>query len=192
MFDIQKALATAKRVFPHTLFIGIDGHAGSGKSSLAQVLADTFKAEIIHIDDFATWDQIFPWHTRLITDVFLPISKGADMISYAKTSWWEGHNPEPATNQPVTPVMLLEGVDALRRELRPYLSVHIFVDTPEATCLARGIKRDLGVSKPLEEIETLWHQWREGEDRYMTEHTPKLYADVIFDGTVPFTQQVNF
>jgi uridine kinase len=88
--------------------------------------------------------------------------------------------------------MLLEGVGALRRELRPYLSVYIFVDTPEATCLARGIKRDLGMGKPLEEIETLWRQWREGEDRYMTEHTPKLYADVIFEGTVPFTQQVNF
>ncbi|MDB5160983.1 MAG: putative uridine kinase, partial [Candidatus Saccharibacteria bacterium] len=40
--------------------IAIDGHGGAGKSTLAENLSRELGAEIIHTDDFATWDN-FRW-----------------------------------------------------------------------------------------------------------------------------------
>jgi uridine kinase len=66
----------------------------------------------------------------LIAKVLVPISEGARSLSYRPTKWWENHHPQPVTAQPVTEVMILEGVSALRREFRDYVTLGIFVDTP--------------------------------------------------------------
>ena len=44
-----------------TKLVGIDGHGGSGKSTLAELLADHLGAEIIHTDDFASWEEPLEW-----------------------------------------------------------------------------------------------------------------------------------
>ena len=90
-------------------FLAIDGHGGSGKSTLAGILADKLGAEIIRIDDFASWDNPLNWWPLLIEYVFEPISKGARILSYPRSKWWVDHHPDPMVDQPVTDVMILEG-----------------------------------------------------------------------------------
>lgn len=104
------------------VFIAIDGHGGSGKSTVAEFLSKKLGAEIIHTDDFAGWDNPENWWPLIIERVFDPIKNGNKTLSYPRSKWWETHNPEPVVDQPVTKIMILEGVTALRSEFRPYIS----------------------------------------------------------------------
>ena len=175
-----------------TSFIAIDGRGGSGKSTLAKMLSKKLHAEIIHVDDFMGWNTLDSWLPSLIQDVFMPVLGGAEVLSYNRSSWGEDHYPEPIHNQFVTKTMILEGVGALRRELREYISLSIFVETPKEVCFERGVMRDVQAGKTVEEVSLLWNTWQKGEDEYFKKDTPKEYADVLIDGTQGFLQQFSF
>lgn len=184
--ELTRPQSWPKRALPVKI-LAIDGRAGSGKSTLAEFLAREFSAEIIRTDDFASWDDPFQWWPLLIESVFDPIGRGSRTLSYPRSNWWAGHHPEPVVDQPVTEIMILEGVGALRREFRPYISFGIFVDTPEATCLQRGVARDAGMDgKPDAEIETIWRAWVAEENEYLARDNPKAVAHQIVDGGRPF------
>lgn len=172
--------------------IALDGHGGSGKSTLANLLADKLQAQIIHTDDFAGWDNPLNWWPLVIERVFEPIKNGEKLLSYPRSKWWETHNPEPVVNQPVAPIMILEGVSSMRKEFRPYISYGIFVDTPIEVCLQRGFERDKGQDgKSDEEIRQMWQDWYEKEETYIKRDSPKEVADLVVDGTKPFEEQIN-
>ncbi len=176
----------------NTRLIAVDGHGGSGKSTLAAMLAKQFNAEIIHTDDFAGWDNLENWWPLVIERVFEPIKNGAITLSYPRSKWWESHNPEPVVDQPVTNIMILEGVSALRKEFRPYISFGIFVDTPVEVCLQRGFERDAGQDgKSDDEIRRMWREWYEKEESYMARDNPKEAADLVVDGTESFEWQIK-
>lgn len=172
-------------------FIAIDGHGGSGKSTLAAMLARQLKAGIIHTDDFAGWDNPENWWPLVIEKIFEPIKNGATVVSYSRSKWWATHNPEPIVNQPVTDIMILEGVSSLRQEFRPYISFGIFVDAPLEVCIQRGFERDRGQdNKSDDEIKRMWEQWYEEEEVYIARDNPKEFANLILDGTRPFEEQL--
>src|ERR1700722_14520764 len=172
-----------------TKLVGIDGHGGSGKSTLALMLAEQLGAEVIHTDDFASWDNPKDWWPLLIERVLDPICKGAHHLSYPRSKWWPNHDPPPMVDQPVTPVMLLEGVSALRVEFRHYLTIGVCVSTPKAVCLERGTRRDADQGTP-DEIMRLWEKFYADEEGYLRRDDPETYADIVLDGTQPFESQV--
>jgi uridine kinase len=144
---------------------------------------------LIHTDDFAGWDHPENWWPLLIERVLDPIKNGVATVTYPRSKWWEAHNPQPVVDQPVTKVMILEGVGALRKEFRTYVSFGIFVDTPKEVCFQRGFERDRGQDgKSDDEIKRRWQQWYEKEEVYMARDNPKAYADLILDGTNPFAE----
>lgn len=171
--------------------IAVDGHGGSGKSTLANALSAHFTAEIIHTDDFASWENPVEWWPLLIERALQPIGRGERTLNYARTKWWADHHPQPAIDQPVTPVMILEGVSALRVEFRPWISYGIFVETPAALCLQRGFERDRGMDgKPDAEIIAMWSDWIAAEDAYMERDNPHAFADWVIDGSRPLAEQI--
>ena len=188
----QELLATKESKTGTVRFIAIDGRGGSGKSTVAKLLAGELGAEIIQADDFASWENPTDWWPLVIERVFQPITNGASELSYPRSKWWPNHHPEPVVDQPVTPIMILEGVTALRKEFRPYISLGIYVDTPTDTCIRRGIGRDLtnntGMTK--KEIIKLWEKWVLEEDVYTHRDNPKAYADIVVDGTRPLQDQL--
>lgn len=172
-------------------FIAIDGHGGSGKSTLAKLLSKKLKAEIVHTDDFASWDNPLNWYHDVINTVFCPICDGANTLSYQPASWWEDHHRERVVDQPITNTMIIEGVSSSRSEFDDFISFRIFVDTPQDICLARGVQRDLSVGKNVEEITAMWKGWIADEVKYMQRDDPKTKADMIVDGTRPFGEQIK-
>jgi uridine kinase len=172
-------------------FIAVDGHGGSGKSTLAKLLSEQLKAEIIHADDFASWDNPKNWWPLIIERVFDPIKNGATTLNYPRSKWWEVHMSEPVVNQPVTKIMILEGVSSLRKEFIPYISFGIFVDTPRDICLSRGFERDKGNDgKSDEEIRKMWDEWYRDEDKFYAQDNVKSRADIVIDGTKSFEDQL--
>jgi uridine kinase len=191
MIHISDELASRQPKVGNTKFIAVDGHGGSGKSSLADLLAMKLNAQLIHTDDFASWENPLNWWPLVIERVFDPIQAGAKTLSYPRSKWWPDHHPEPVVDQPITPIMILEGVTSLRKEFRPYISYGIFVDTPKEICLERGITRDLSTGKSREEIVAMWQDWLKDENSYIQRDQPKTYADVVIDGTKPFEDQIG-
>ena len=191
MTALEIAQATLTKQSGKLVLVGIDGHGGSGKSTLAEMLSKQLNAEIIHTDDFASWDNPENWWPLLIERVFETIKNGATTLSYPRSKWWETHNPEPVANQPVTGIMILEGVSSLRKEFRPYISFGIFVDAPLQVCLQRGFERDRGQDgKSDDEIRRMWQDWYEKEEIYLTRDNPKEFADLVVDGTKSFEEQL--
>lgn len=187
---LEKLVRETTAKFGNTRFIAIDGHGGSGKSTLADMLARKFNAEIIHPDDFAGWDNPENWWPLVIERVLEPIQNGAVKLNYPRSKWWETHNPEPVVNQPVTNKMILEGVSALRKEFRAYISFGIFVDTPLDICLHRGFERDKGQDgKSDNGIKRMWQDWYEKEEVYIARDNPKAFANLVIVGTKPFEDQ---
>jgi len=191
MIHISNELISQQPMVGTTKFIAVDGHGGSGKSSLAEILAKKLDAQLIHTDDFASWDNPLDWWPLVIERVFDPIKAGAKTLSYPRSKWWPDHHPEPVVDQPVTAIMILEGVSSLRKEFRPYISLGIFVDTPESICLERGLTRDSSTGKSVEELTRIWQDWLKDEDDYMQRDQPKAYADLVIDGTKPFDDQIQ-
>ncbi|MES2225302.1 MAG: hypothetical protein V4480_00645 [Patescibacteria group bacterium] len=190
--NLRELIATKKPKVGQTLFIAVDGHGGSGKSTLAKWLAQKLDAELIQTDDFASWDNPLNWWSLVIERVFTPIENGAKTLNYPRSKWWENHYPEPVADQPISRIMVLEGVSSSRKEFKDYISLTIFVDTPKEICLQRGIERDSGTGKTQEEIAAMWQEWFEEEEVYMQRDNPKARADIVIDGTRPFENQISF
>ena len=189
--NLLQILASKQPKVGKTLFIAIDGRGGSGKSTLAGWLSEKLSAQLVRTDDFASWDNPVNWWPLVIERVFQPIKNGAQTLNYSRTKWWENHYPEPVVDQPVSDIMILEGVSSSRREFQDYISLSIFVDTPNDICLQRGVERDRITGKTKEELTQMWEGGFENEDRYMQQDQPKQRADIEIDGTRPFEDQLS-
>jgi uridine kinase len=187
--DVESLLQGKPARVGRAKLIGIDGHGGAGKSSLADLLAKKLQAEVLHTDDFASWDNPKNWWPLLIEQVLEPMAAGAASLSYPRSKWWEGHDREPIVDQPVTDAMILEGVSSLRSEFRRYLSLGVFIAVSREICLERGIARDAGMGT-REKITKQWEKWFDDESGYIERDHPEEFADVIIDGTLPFEDQL--
>jgi uridine kinase len=156
--------------------IAVDGHGGAGKSTIANALAERLGAEIVHTDDFASWDNPINWWPQLIDKVLEPIKSGAKTLSYDLSKWTPDHKREPVVDQPITPRMILEGVSSARKEFRQYLTYAVWVEAPRELCFQRGIERD------GEGMRGQWEKWLASEDEYIARDNPMSYADVVVSG----------
>jgi uridine kinase len=156
-----------------TRIVAIDGPGGAGKSSLAAHLARELDARVVRTDEFAGWDNPLDWWPRLLDDVLAPLA-AARTARYTPTRWGGPERPEVV----VEPggVVLLEGVTASREVFRPYLAYAIWVETPRALRLRRGLERD------GEDSRADWERWMAEEDAYIERERPAERADVVLDG----------
>lgn len=106
-------LATRIRRLPPSCgpvrLVGVDGHAGSGKTTFAGRLAAALGgAPVLHLDDIATHEELFAWTGRLLREVVEPLGRGED-ARYRPYDWRERHFGT-ARALPPAPVVLMEGV----------------------------------------------------------------------------------
>jgi uridine kinase len=190
VFDLESILERRPTKAGSTKVIGIDGHGGSGKSTLADHLGGRLGAEIVHTDDFASWDNPKDWWPLVIGRIFEPLRSGARTLNYPRSQWWSEHQPQPVVDQPVTGALILEGVGSLRREFRQFLSLAIFVSAPREVCIERGTTRDAAMGTQEEVLEQ-WNRWFDDEVGYMARDEPERFADIVLSGTIPFGEQLT-
>ncbi|MET7693665.1 hypothetical protein ABZT06_37830 [Streptomyces sp. NPDC005483] len=152
--------------------IGVDGHAGSGKSTFAARLADALGgAPVLHLDDIACHDELFDWTGRLLSEVITPLGRG-ETARYGVYDW-HTRRFGPSRVLPPAPVILLEGVGAGRRALRPHLALLLWMDLPHEESWARGRSRDGA------ELRAFWDGWVEAEQRHFAEDPSRPFADLL-------------
>lgn len=144
MKDLDR-LAAAIRTLPVSCgpvrLVAVDGHAGSGKSTFSAKLAGALGgAPVLHLDDLATHQQLFDWTDRLHAQVIEPFTRGAP-ARYAPYDWTLRDFGPERTMDPAD-VVVVEGVGAGRRALRPYLARLLWMDRPAGSSWSRGRHRD--------------------------------------------------
>ncbi|MBY8342161.1 hypothetical protein JYK17_19185 [Streptomyces sp. KC 17012] len=152
--------------------IGVDGHAGSGKSTFAgQLAAALDRAPVLHLDDIANHDELFGWTGRLLSQVIEPLGRG-EPAEYAPYDWHARRFGAPR-HLPPAPVALVEGVGAGRRALRPHLAALLWMEVAPEESWTRGRRRD------GEEQRDFWAGWVLAERRHFAEDPSRPFADLL-------------
>ncbi len=173
--DVTAALRlidAARRERTLTL-VGIGGHGGAGKSTLAGLIPD---ARVVPTDAF--WNGSSFEIDRIRADVIDPLVAGAT----ARFATWDWAAGRPGATRALEPdgLVVVEGVCALHRELRDAYAVRIWVDAPEDVRLERGVARD------GEAARSTWLEvWMPSEARYVERDRPVECAHLVVDGTAP-------
>ncbi|QWB28512.1 MULTISPECIES: uridine kinase [Streptomyces] len=152
--------------------VGVDGHAGSGKSTFAEQLAGALDgAPVLRLDDIASHDELFDWTGRLLDQVIEPLTDGRT-AHYAPYDW-RARRFGPPLPLPPAPVILVEGVGAGRRALRPHLALLLWMELPREEAWARGRSRD------GEEQREFWDGWVPAERRHFADDPSRPFADLL-------------
>lgn len=172
--DIARRVSAEPPRLGTTCLVAIDGPGGAGKSTLAAALAVVCKAQVVHTDDFASWDEPLGWWHRLEQEVLEPVAAG-QRARYQRYDW---NNRELAEWCQVTPggVLILEGVSSARAAVANRLSLAVWVETPRVLRLRRGIERDGEAARKQ------WEEWMEDEDRHFALDRTRGRADIVVDG----------
>jgi uridine kinase len=172
-------LATVIRARPAkagpTRVVAVDGPAGSGKTVFAARLGELLGATVICLDDLTpSWTGPDKEAELLVEQVLAPLATGGDP-RYRFFDWVQDRYTE-WREVPRDPMLLVEGVGAGSRCLRPYLSFLVWVEAPSALRLARGLERDGEERRPE------WERWRAREDALFGREGTRDAADLLVDG----------
>jgi len=152
--------------------VAVDGHAGSGKSTFASRLAAALDgAPVLHLDDLAAHGSFFTWTDRMREQVLEPLSRG-ERAAYAPYDWTARRFTAPRGLEPA-PVVLVEGVGAGRRALRPHLARLLWMDLPAPASWARGRHRD----GPA--LSAFWDAWTAAETEHFAADPSRPHADTL-------------
>jgi uridine kinase len=169
-------LADRLRALPPSLgpvrLVAVDGHAGAGKSTLADRLAAALGgAPVLRLDDIASHDRLFDWTRRLTGQVLEPLSRG-ERARYRVYDWQRRAFTRTAVLDPA-PVVLLEGVGAGRRAVRPCLAALIWLEVAREVAWTRGELRDGTAQREF------WDGWKRAESGHFADDPSRPFADIL-------------
>jgi uridine kinase len=154
---------------PHIILI--DGEAGAGKTTLANLMSAALGATVVHLDDaYPGWSGLVAGRDAVIASV-LESARQGDTASYV--AWdWEGNRPGRSITVEPRDVLIVEGCGISTARSRALAEVSIWLDCPEPRRLERIHQRD-GAS-----FDEHWAEWNEQVSRHITENDPIASATV--------------
>jgi uridine kinase len=193
--DTVVAAIRARSVSAQGLVVAIDGRSGSGKSTVAEALAQAIGAVIVPCDDFfaasvtnAEWDRRTPeqraadaidWR-RLKREAIEPLRTGRPARWYAFDflAGPRGDGTYPVQGTPTElaakPVVLLDGAYSARPELADVLDLSVLVEAAATTREARLAARE------APDFLRQWHaRWDPAEEYYFRHVRPPSAFDVV-------------
>jgi hypothetical protein len=149
--------------------LAVEGRSGSGKTTLARAVASRLEAPLIHMDDlYAGWDGLDEGIANLRAWVLEPLA-GGQPASWRRWDW-AAHEYAGSHAVPAADWLIIEGVGAGARLLRPYLSGVVLLESAAAVRKRRALARDGETYAPH------WQRWAAHEDAFYAGGMP---ADLI-------------
>jgi uridine kinase len=153
----------------------IDGPAGSGKTTLADEVAELSGAPTVHMDHlYEGWDGL-PRVGEQLDRLLRPLSRNRPG-SYRRWDWYADRWAEVVVVPPA-PLLIVEGVGSGSRPYAGLVTVLVWVEVPAELRLERGLSRD-GV-----ELDEHLRAWARAEQEHFAVEDTRARADVVIDGT---------
>jgi uridine kinase len=172
----------------------IDGRGASGKSTLATLLLSVLTDVVVVSGDdyFERHDDPVTWgafnEERFDTDVLSALRSGRRTISLQPHDFSRSGLTPPLTHD-VRAGVVVERCFGFGLSVE--WDVRIWVETPRAVCLERGIRRD-ATDELGDRVVRAWEDvWQPREDEYIRQFRPQEKADIVVDGTLPFEGQLG-
>ena len=178
--EILNRISNGPRKSQLSRSISIDGPAGSGKTTLAKRIADSFSdgpAIVIHMDDlYNGWeDSLTAQLTRtLINQILVPVSQGKS-FGYRRYDWLSRSFGE-LISLPSPSLLILEGVGSGQRGTRPFTDELIWIDIDSETGLHRVLQRD------GDYLESEMRVWQMREQEHFKSENTRDCATIRVDG----------
>jgi uridine kinase len=179
-----------------SLLIGIDGLAGSGKTTYARALQEQLKdVKLFHLDDFIHKKEIrynvdfeewycyyhLQWrYDELIRKLLWPLKNG---VAVNDTIELYDKETDSYTIQkidiPIGTTVIVEGVFLQRPELRLFFDTVIYLDVDKKTRLKRVLDRDTYIGSKEDIMLKYKNRYFPAEDVYVELCNPLSLADGI-------------
>ena len=141
--------------------VGIGGHGGAGKSTLARRFSG---AQVVGTDEF--WNGSEFELSRLEREVIRPLRAGRE-ARFHGFDWGGASRSRRSESCGPAGVVVVEGVCALHRDFRDAYDLRIWVEAPREVRLARGVARD------GEDARETWENvWMPREEAYVAGDDP--------------------
>ena len=155
---------------PHIILI--DGRSGAGKTTLANEIAESLGATVVHLDDvYPGWGGLVEGRNRVIDDVIRPIRSGLP----GHLATWDWVRSAPGASRSVAPaeIVIVEGCGISTPQSRLLADTCIWVDAPTEVRFARVAQRD--------GMETLEHfeAWESDVETHVADNDPIATATVV-------------
>ncbi len=180
---VISAAAGWREAAPGLLVVAIDGHGGSGKSTIAAAVAAATGAALVHTDDFfqaagaprgvqRPLESYYEWR-RLRAQALEPLRTRC-RASFRRFDWDRGSGLDGVVTVDPTDLIVVEGVFSASPELADQVDRAVFVDTPEP----ERLRRLRGRVAPEE-----WDdEWLLAEQAYFRLTRPPSSFDLIVSG----------
>lgn len=183
--------------FPPTV-LGVAGCSGSGKTTLANELARVLHGLRFHLDDYYLDLGHMPLEERIQQNFDDPSMIEIPLLAEHIAALARGDTIErpvydfatytrvPGRTQRVTsgPFLIIEGIFALHfAELLPLYQLSVYVDTPDALCFERRLKRDMDERGRSEESVRFQWDYRVRPSSLEFVRPSAANADLVVDGS---------
>ncbi len=170
-----------------TPIVLIDGRAGAGKSSFAELLRNNLFRELessprlVAMEDlYEGWGGLEAGSLYLLQSILRPLHQGLE-ANWQVWDWGKsvrGNDGEPGNGWRSFAggnVLIIEGCGAISSETALLANLRVWIESPEAVRKARYSQRDGG------KFDDQWLNWASQEDQFIQIHKPKELVDWIVE-----------
>ena len=180
LLERVRAADAAGRASGHASVVLIDGPAGAGKSTLADVIVarwpDPQRPTLLRMDDlYPGWGGFREGSVNLGAELLAPRRAGAPG-RWQRYSWALGRLDEWHEVDGELP-LVVEGCGTLSRANAPLADLRIWLTADDLVRKDRALRRDNGG------FDAHWDHWQAQFDDYLVRETPIAQADVVLDVT---------
>ena len=172
---IADAVRAAEPRLGSVRLVCVEGPAGSGQTTLANLLRAEIDGTVLHLDDlYEGWTGLDGVFERLDEQVLTPLGRGVPG-RYQRYDWELGRFAE-WHDLPVPTYLVVEGCGSAPRAVDGRAVLVVWVEAPADVRLDRGLARDGEAMRPQ------WLRWMDLEAEHFAREATRERAGVVVDG----------